>query len=215
MSKTSLLLTLMLTVVIVGSGCRSDMQDQPRYKPYKESAFFADKRASRDFEAGTVARGYLKADKPLYTGLVDGTTNGPAPSDSTITPNSVTEFPIPVTKAVLDRGEERYKVFCGVCHGPLGAGDGMIVRRGFVTPGQAPLPNFNDDRLRNAPVGHFFYVISNGVGRMSSYASSIPVKDRWAIVAYIRALQLGQNPDLKTASSAPMQSGEAVAGGAN
>ena len=215
MSRTSLLLIALLSIVTVGAGCRSDMQDQPRYKPYKESQFFADKRASRDFEPGTVARGYLKADKALYTGLVDGTTNGPAPSDPTITPNAVTEFPVPVTKELLDRGEQRYKVFCGVCHGPLGEGDGMIVRRGFVTPGAPPLPSFHSDRLRNAPVGHIYYVISNGLGRMGSYASAIPVKDRWAIVAYIRALQLGQNPDIKTSSPDAMNMGGAVAGGAN
>lgn len=95
-----------------------------------------------------------------------------------------------MTKELVDRGEQRYKVFCIVCHGPTGNGDGMIVRRGFSKP-----PTYNDDRLRNAPVGHFFDVVTNGYGKMNSYASQIPVADRWAIVAYIRALQLSQNPN--------------------
>lgn len=179
-------------------GCRYDMQDQPRYKVFKKSDFFADKRASRDLPAGSVARGQLNSDKAFYTGKKENADpNAPVqtttdPSGNTLIasfPNDIEEFPVPVTKELLDRGEERYKVFCSVCHGPVGNGDGMIVRRGFVKP-----PTYNDDRLRNAPVGHFFDVITNGQGRMSSYASQIPVADRWAIVAYIRALQISQNP---------------------
>ena len=105
-------------------------------------------------------------------------------------PEAIDEFPVPVTKELIDRGQERYNIYCIVCHGPVGNGDGMIVRRGFSQP-----PTYHDDRLRNAPVGHFFDVITNGWGKMNSYASQIPVADRWAIVAYIRTLQISQNPD--------------------
>jgi mono/diheme cytochrome c family protein len=187
----------LIAAVAVGAGCRYDMQDQPRLKPFKQSDFYADKRGSRDLPAGTVARGHLKADKALYTGKVDNpdaaavaqtATDSSGRAVMTTFPNAVTEFPIPVDRAVVDRGEQRYKVFCSVCHGPLGDGNGMIPRRGFIKP-----PTFHDDRLRNAPVGHYFDVITNGLGNMSGYASQIPVTDRWAIVAYIRALQLTQN----------------------
>lgn len=179
-------------------GCRYDMQDQPRYKPFKESNFFNDKRSSRDLPEGTVPRGYLRENKAYFTGKkenadpnapVQTTTDASGNTLVSSFPNDITEFPLPVTEELVNRGEERYKVFCMVCHGPTGNGDGMIVRRGFVKP-----PTYNDDRLRNAPVGHFFDVITNGWGQMNSYASQIPVADRWAIVAYIRALQISQNP---------------------
>ncbi|MBS1796299.1 MAG: cytochrome c [Acidobacteria bacterium] len=200
MLKSKLLWTLLIAVIALGAGCRYDMQDQPRYKAYKESDFFADKRASRDLPDGTVPRGQLRADKALYTGKKENadpnapvqTTVDPATGNTLISsfPNDIEEFPVPVTKELVDRGEQRYKVFCIVCHGPAGNGDGMIVRRGFSKP-----PTYNDDRLRNAPVGHFFDVITNGQGKMNSYASQVPVADRWAIVAYIRALQISQNPN--------------------
>jgi len=108
-------------------------------------------------------------------------------------PNDIEKMPVPLTQELLARGEQRYKVFCVVCHGPVGNGDGMIVRRGYTKP-----PTYNDDRLRNAPDGHFFDVMTNGWGKMSSYASQIPPADRWAIVAYIRALQISQNPNATT-----------------
>jgi len=199
MLKNKLLWTAILSLIAISAGCRYDMQDQPRYKPYKKSDFFADKRASRDLPNGTVPRGQLRSDKALYTGKKDNADpNAPVQSTTdalgntviTTFPNAIEEFPVPVTKELVDRGEQRYKVFCIVCHGPTGNGDGMIVRRGFTKP-----PTYNDDRLRNAPVGHFYDVITNGQGRMNSYASQIPVADRWAIVAYIRALQISQNPD--------------------
>jgi len=199
MLKSKLLWTAILSLVAISAGCRYDMQDQPRYKAYKKSDFFADKRASRDLPNGTVPRGQLRSDKALYTGKKDNADpNAPVQSTTdaagntviTTFPNAIEEFPVPVTKELIDRGEQRYKVFCMVCHGPTGNGDGMIVRRGFTKP-----PTYNDDRLRNAPVGHFYDVITNGQGRMSSYAAQIPVADRWAIVAYIRALQISQNPD--------------------
>jgi len=188
------------------TACRYDMQDQPRYKAYKQSDFFADKRASRDLPNGTVPRGQLRSDKALYTGKkenadpnapVQTTTDASGNTLIASFPNDIEEFPVPVTEELVDRGEERFKVFCIVCHGPVGNGDGMIVRRGFIKP-----PTYNDDRLRNAPVGHFFDVITNGQGRMNSYASQIPVADRWAIVAYIRALQISQKPN--SAKTLPM-----------
>lgn len=197
MLKNKILWTV-ISLTTLAVGCRYDMQDQPSYKPYKESNFFNNKMASRDLPEGTVARGQLRENKALYTGkkevtgTVTPTTAVDASGNTVITsfPDAVEEFPVPVTKELVDRGEQRYKVFCIVCHGPTGNGDGMIVRRGFSKP-----PTYNDDRLRNAPVGHFFDVITNGYGKMNSYASQIPVADRWAIVAYIRALQLSQNPN--------------------
>jgi mono/diheme cytochrome c family protein len=184
---------------LTGCGVRFDMQDQPRYKAYKKSDFFSDGRSSRDFPEGTVARGLLKENKALHTGKIDNpnpnvqvatTTNAAGNTIVTSFPNAIDEFPVPVTKALVDRGQERYNIYCIVCHGPVGKGDGMIVRRGFSPP-----PTYHDERLRNAPVGHFFDVITNGWGKMNGYAAQIPAADRWAIVSYIRALQVSQNPD--------------------
>ncbi len=193
--------SLLAVYCLLFLGCRYDMQDQPRYKAFKKSNFFADDKAMRELPEGTVPRGFLREDKLYYTGKTDAQTPAPA---TTATPATdakgntlvtdfsglVSEFPVPVTKELIDRGEQRYKVFCIVCHGPVGNGDGMIVKRGFGAP-----PTYNDDRLRNAPVGHFFDVITNGQGKMNSYASQVPVADRWAIVAYIRTLQISQNPN--------------------
>lgn len=192
---------LLLTFVfLTGCGVRFDMQDQPRYRAYKkeDGKFFSDHRASRDMPEGTVARGLLKENKAFHTGKIDNpdpnvqveTTTSPTGNTLVSSfPNAISEFPLPVTKELVDRGQERYNIYCIVCHGPGGAGDGMIVRRGFSQP-----PTYHDDRLRNAPVGHYFDVISNGWGRMNGYAASIPAADRWAIVAYIRALQVANNP---------------------
>lgn len=189
-------------LVVLTVGCRYDMQDQPRYKAFKQNDFFSDKKAMRDLPEGTVARGKLHEDKAFYTGKKENAggaaTTAPAATATdasgntviTTFPDAIEEFPVPITKQLVDRGEERYRVFCIVCHGPVGNGDGMIVRRGFSKP-----PTYNDDRLRNAPVGHFFDVITNGWGKMNSYASQIPAADRWAIVAYIRTLQISQNPN--------------------
>lgn len=198
MLKNKLLWLTLLSLIVLSVGCRYDMQDQPRYKAFKESDFFADKRASRDLPEGTVPRGQLRSDKALYTGKkenadpnakVESTVDAAGNTVVTTFPNDIEEFPLPVTQEMLDRGQQRYNVFCIVCHGPTGNADGMIVRRGFPKP-----PTYNDERLRQAPVGHFFDVITNGQGRMNSYASQIPVADRWAIVMYIRALQKSQNP---------------------
>lgn len=195
---------LLIVFCLLTFGCRYDMQDQPRYKVYKKSDFWGerDPRASRDFPEGTVARGFLREDKALYTGKKENAggaqqqqqaqTATDARGNTVVTtfPDAIDEFPVPVTKELIDRGQERYNIYCIVCHGPAGNGDGMIVRRGFSPP-----PTYNDDRLRNAPVGHFYDVITNGWGKMNSYAAQVPVADRWAIVAYIRALQISQNPN--------------------
>lgn len=194
---------LLLTVyclLAVGCGVRFDMQDQPRYKTYKKSDFFSDGRASREMPEGTIARGQLKENKAFHTGKIDNpdpnvqvatSTNAAGNTIVTSFPNAIDEFPIPVTRELVERGQDRYNIYCIVCHGPVGSGDGMIVRRGFSPP-----PTYHDDRLRNAPVGHFFDVITNGWGKMNGYAAVLPAADRWAIVAYIRTLQVSQNPEL-------------------
>ena len=187
------------------ASCRSDMQDQPRMKPYRSSTFFKDGLSSRQPVEGTVARGLLKTDTEFYTGKKPGraavtgqpTPGGPQPTatgspgtalmGAAAYPDDVEVFPIAVTKETVVRGKERYEIFCSACHGFTGNGDGMVVRRGFRRAA-----SFNDDRLRQAPVGHFFDAITNGWGAMPSYAPQIPPQDRWAIIAYIRALQLSQ-----------------------
>ena len=198
-NKSICLLLAAYCLLAVGCGVRFDMQDQPRYKAYKKSDFFSDHRASRDMPEGTVARGQLHDNKAFYTGKIDNpnlnapvATTTDASGNTLISsfPNDIDEFPVPVTKELIDRGQERFNIYCIVCHGPVGNGDGMVVRRGFPKP-----PTYHDDRLRNAPVGHFFDVISNGWGKMNPYAYQIQPADRWAIIAYIRALQVSQNPD--------------------
>jgi len=182
------------------SGCRRDMQDQPKAKPYRSSRFFKDGLASRPPVEGTVARGWLRADKELYTGkksnpsttspqsVATATTPTASASASQVAaayPDDVDKFPFVITQDVLNRGQQRFEIFCSVCHGMTGEGDGMIVRRGFRKP-----PSYHEQRLHVAPVGHFFDVVTNGWGAMPSYAAQVPVQDRWAIIAYIRALQL-------------------------
>jgi mono/diheme cytochrome c family protein len=200
---------LLIAFCLLAISCRYDMQDQPRYKAYKKSDFFNDGRASRDFPEGTVARGNLRENKAFYTGKIDNpnpnvqvetTTDATGNTLVSSFPNDIGKIPVPVTKELIDRGQERYNIYCIVCHGPVGNGDGMIVRRGYPKP-----PTYNDDRLRNAPDGHFFDVITNGWGKMNSYAHQVPVADRWAIVAYIRALQVGQNPNGNAAMTANTQ----------
>ena len=199
-------LALLLFTFVFASACRYDMQDQPRYKYYKKSDFFADGRASRDLPEGAVPRGDLREDQAFYTGKIGNpdpnvqvqtTTDASGNTLVSSFPNDVAKMPVTVTKELIDRGQERYNIYCIVCHGPVGNGDGMIVRRGYPQP-----PTYHDDRLRNAPDGHFFDVITNGWGKMNSYAHQVPVADRWAIVAYIRALQVGQNPNASATMSA-------------
>jgi mono/diheme cytochrome c family protein len=147
------------------------MHDQPKYVPLRESPFFGDARSARPVLAGTVARGQLHDDALLATGKVNG-------ADATM-------FPFPVDAKVMARGQERFNIYCSPCHGRTGAGDGMVVQRGYRRP-----PSFHQDRLRDAPVGHFFDVITNGFGAMPDAAAQIKAEDRWAITAYVRALQL-------------------------
>ena len=171
------------------AGCRQDMHDQPRYKPLGETIFFNDGRQSRPAIPGTVARGDLREASEFYSGK---NTTGSAAEGT----DDLAYFPIPITKATIERGHQRFDVFCSPCHGRLGNGLGMIVQRGMKQP-----PSYHVDRLRNAPVGHFFDVITNGYGAMYNYAAQISPRDRWAIISYIRALQYSQNVN-KTALSA-------------
>ena len=166
-----------LGLAMLLSGCRLDMHDQPKFKPLRMSDFYADLRSSRPLEPGTIARGELRQDSYFYTGMINGN-----PGD---------EMPFPVTKAVLERGRQRFNIYCAPCHSRVGDGNGMIVQRGYRRP-----PSYHIDRLRNAPLGHFFDVITNGFGAMPDYVAQVPARDRWAIIAYIRALQLSQEAPL-------------------
>jgi mono/diheme cytochrome c family protein len=163
-----------LLLVLVFAGCRQDMHDQPRFKPLAKSDFYADLRSARPPVEGTVARGQLHEDTYFYTGKI-----GTSPGDY---------MPFPATEEVLARGRERFDIYCSPCHSRLGDGNGMIPQRGFRAP-----PSYHTERLRKAPLGYFFDVMTSGFGAMPEYASQIPARDRWAIVAYIRALQLSQH----------------------
>jgi cytochrome c553 len=169
-----------ITVACLGAialllvGCRLDMHVQPKYLPYEPTDFFADGRSERQPVPGTVARGHLRLDELMFTGRENGVV--------------VDKFPFPITKADLDRGRERYNVYCTPCHDYTGSGRGMIVQRGFPQP-----PSYHIQRLRDAPAGHFYEVITNGFGAMYSYAARVEPADRWRIAAYIRVLQLSRN----------------------
>jgi cytochrome c553 len=164
------------------AACRSDMQDQPKYKPLRPSAFFPDGRSSRPVVPGTIARGMPPAESPKVTGK----------SGSTYVAN-----PLPRTTAVLARGRQRYDIYCAPCHDRVGTGSGMIVERGFKAP-----PTFHQDRLRDVADGYIFETITEGFGVMPSYAQQIPIDDRWAIAAWIRVLQRSQNATLDDVPSA-------------
>jgi mono/diheme cytochrome c family protein len=170
-------LFFLCVLAVAVSACRQDMHDQPRYKPLAKSDFYPDERSARPLVAGTVARGQLRDDDALYKGR-----NGA---------DLVASFPFPIGAEVLARGQERFTIYCTPCHGRLGNGAGMVVQRGFKRP-----TSFHNDRLREAPPGYFFDVMTNGFGAMSDYAAQVSVEDRWAIVAYIRALQLSQHASL-------------------
>ena len=171
--KPHLRASVLLPVLVLG-GCRQDMHDQPKYIPYRESAFFSDAQSARPLVAGTVARGHLNDDPLLYTGKRGG-------ADADV-------FPFAITDRLMRRGQERFNIYCSPCHGRTGDGNGMVVQRGYRHP-----PTYHQDRLRTAPVGHFFDVITNGFVAMPDYAAQIRAEDRWAIAAYIRALQLSQH----------------------
>ncbi len=150
------------------------MHNQPKYRPLRTSAFFGDALSARPLVEGTVARGHLDDDELLNTGMIGG--------------KAVDLFPFAITGDVMARGRERFDIFCSPCHGRTGLGDGMIVRRGYRKP-----PAYDIERLRKAPAGYFFDVITNGFGAMPDYRDQVPVRDRWAIVAYMRALQLSEH----------------------
>lgn len=177
MSQSSWSAAVLAALALLATACYQKMAENPRYDPLEPSSFFADGSSARPLPADTVARGHLRDDSLLFTGKVN---NEP-----------VDQFPFPITREVLLRGQERFNIYCAPCHGPTGEGDGMVVQRGFSRP-----PSYHSDRLRQAPVGHFFDVMTNGFGVMPSYAAQIPVRDRWAIAAYIRALQLSQHATL-------------------
>jgi mono/diheme cytochrome c family protein len=179
-------LPLLLLAVLALAGCRQDMHDQPRFKPLAKSDFYGDLRSARQPVEGTVARGQLHEDTYFYTGKV-GNLYGDY-------------MPFPVNQDVLARGQQRFNIYCAPCHSRVGDGNGMIVQRGFRAP-----PSYHTDRLRKAPLGYLFNVMTDGFGAMPDYAAQIPAHDRWAIVAYIRALQLSQG-----ATSADAPSGQKV-----
>src|SRR4030095_12217864 len=228
-STISVYLRLLMVLLVMSftAACRRDMQDQPKMKPYRGTTFFGDGLSARQPVEGTVPRGYLRADTEFFTGKKRGaltvptasvTPAGPQPSAGSPTganayPDDVDTFPFPVTAEVVTRGRDRYDIFCSACHGGTGYGDGIVVRRGFRRAA-----SFHDDRLRQAPVGHFFDAVTNGWGAMPSYASQVAVQDRWAIIAYIRALQLSQQPQAPgttptTPIKSPVASPTPVAGG--
>jgi mono/diheme cytochrome c family protein len=172
-SRNQIIVFIFIALLI--SGCENNMRNQPRYKPLAASEFFENGQSARPLIAGAIPQNQPLEDEFFSTGK--------SPDGQTLD-----AFPFPVTSEVLKRGQERYNIFCSPCHGFDGYGQGMIVERGFSAP-----PSFHTDRLRSAPAGHFFDVITNGFGQMYSYSYRIPPEDRWAIVAYIRALQYSQN----------------------
>jgi mono/diheme cytochrome c family protein len=173
-------------VMTAGLGCRLDMHVQPRYNPLAKSDFFADQRSARPLVPNTVARGDLRENSYFYTGKF-----GDMPGDY---------VPFPVTDDVLSRGRERFNIYCAPCHSRVGDGNGIIPQRGYRHP-----PSYHIERLRKAPLGYFFDVMTNGFGAMPDYSSQIPPRDRWCIVVYIRALQLSQN-----ATTADVPAGQTV-----
>jgi mono/diheme cytochrome c family protein len=225
-------------LVALPVACQQDMAAQPSAKPLDPSDFFADGRSARPFVEGTVPRGHLRLDYALFYGRMHpgprvwaeplsllGTSNLTGGMSAVVQReielanlenDYVKEIPIPVTQQMVEHGRNRFMIYCVVCHGTLGYGRDTVVRNGESLPGGGPIvqrgytppPSFHIDRLRQAPVGHFFDVITNGYGSMPMYQQQIPVRDRWAIVAYIRALQLSQHypkTELTAAMNAELQ----------
>ncbi len=155
-------------------GCRRDMQDQPKYKPLQPSTFFADHRSARPLPAGTIARGQLDLTDPAHTGVDQGV--------------FLSSIPVKVDAQLLHRGQQRYNIYCTPCHGALADGKGMVAKRGLKWPS-----DLTSEREREAPPGYIFQVISNGYGAMPDYSAQIDAHDRWAIIAYLRALQLSRH----------------------
>ena len=185
---------LALSALLALAACRQDMHDQPKFIPLRPSSFFADGRSARPIPEGTVARGHLNEDIAFFTG------KGPDGKP-------VAEFPVPVTKELIRRGQQRFNIYCTPCHDRTGNGNGMVVQRGYRHP-----PTYHSDRLRQMPSGYFFDVITNGFGAMPDYAAQIPPADRWAIVSYIRALQLSQQASINDVP--PEAPGQLSGGGA-
>jgi hypothetical protein len=179
--KISYRCLLWLTLIFFALGCREEMRNDSRLKPLQEDSFFADHNSSRPLVPNTVPQGAADNDDFFFRGEVNG--------------KLVRGFPGHVTRQELERGRQRFNIYCSVCHGLTGEGDGMIVQRGFPQP-----PSFHDQRLRNAPEGHFFYVVTHGYGVMYPYGDRIIPADRWAIIAYIRALQLSRNSKIDDVS---------------
>lgn len=175
-----------IALIAATAGCRIDMHIQPYYRPLSKSEFFADGRSARLPVEGTVARGDLREDAYFYTGKING--------------NPGEYMPFPVTQAVLERGRNRFNIYCTPCHGRVGDGNGFIPSRGFRRP-----PSYHIDRLRKVPIGYFFDTMTNGFGVMPDYSAQIAPRDRWAIAAYIRALQLSQN-----ATAADLPAGQKI-----
>jgi cbb3-type cytochrome c oxidase subunit III len=173
-------------IAMMIGGCRLDMHVQPKYLPYEPTDFFGDGRSERQPVAGTVARGHLRLDELLYTGKENGVL--------------ADKFPFPIARADLERGRERYNIYCTPCHDYTGTGNGMIVQRGFPPP-----PSFHIDRLRTAPAGHFFDVMTNGFGAMYSYSARIEPEDRWRIAAYVRVLQASRHATIEDVPEAERQ----------
>jgi mono/diheme cytochrome c family protein len=184
------------------SACQQKMASQPSYRPFEPSPFFKDGMSSRPQVPGTVARGHLRTDSHLFAGKRKPTreeilaatvlaAGNPAVLNilgSALEQVTVDTFPFPITAAIMERGRQRYTIYCALCHDAAGTGRGKIVERGYTAP-----PSYHIRRLREAPVGHFFEVITKGYGSMPDYAAQVPPRDRWAIIAYIRALQLSQH----------------------
>src|SRR5215472_5994924 len=179
-------LACLAALTLLLAGCRLDMHVQPKYLPYAATTFFPDGRSERQPVPGTVARGHLRTDELFYTGRENGV--------------AVDKFPFPITRADLERGRERFNVYCTPCHDYTGSGRGMIVQRGFPQP-----PSYHIQRLRDAPVGHFYEVITIGFGAMYSYAARVEPADRWRIAAYIRVLQFSQNAKIDDVPAAERQ----------
>lgn len=182
MKKITFLMLALMQIIFL-SACDNTMRNQPKYQPLESSSFFSDGKSSRDLVAGTIPRGELRIDDHLYKGMVGG--------------KFVDSFPFEIDEAILKRGQERFNIYCSLCHDQLGYGNGMVVQRGFRKP-----TSFHDERLRNSPNGYFFHVMTNGFGLMNAYDYQITPHDRWAIIAYIRTLQQSQNADLQDAPEA-------------
>lgn len=155
-----------------------NMDNQKRYNPQSENLFFKDHRAMRIAPSGTISRGNLKEDTYFYTGMINNQHGD--------------KLPMPLTRELLERGQSRFNIYCSVCHGAAGFGDSIMVTKGLIPP-----PSYHDPRLLGSPIGHFFHVMTNGIRTMPSYSAQIPAQDRWAIAAYIRALQWSQLGELE------------------